>query len=1477
MKNQTLITLVCVISFLLQFDLLSAQPKLEFSHEHGFYKSSFQLSIKSSDPEAIIKYTLDGSDPKNSSIAQRLNSPAEITVNPYLNNGRAVTPGVIVRACAIEGSDTSKTYTKSYIFLSEVKFQKDVSPELLPYWPDQRYMPTAKYSPNLLDWMKYGNDTSGFQYINLGVSSTVVDREEYYSGFENDLLSIPTFSLVTDPANLFDQQTGIYINGTWGGKAWERPASVELIDPLAGGFQANTGIRIRGGFSSSGGNPKHAFRLYFREEYGDSKLKYPLFGTDGVDEFDKIDLRCDQNNSWNEGNPGADYIHDAFSRDIQGEMNQPYTRSRYYHLYLNGMYWGLFETQERASANFAESYIGGNEEDYDVVKSSAGAIDYPTYTLEATDGDLNSSKALWNIAMEGFSHENYFKAQGLNPDGTVNPAYPKFLDVDNLISYIMIIYFSANTDGPASLDPNDHRINNFFGIFNHKNPDGFKYCIHDNETAYNTVSDSIVFAPTPPGVGAGWEFESFNPMWLHQRLIGNPDYKQRFADLAYRFLCNDGVLSPEKNIARFQKRIEWISGAIVGESARWGNLGGGRPNTKNNTWLPVVNRMIQTYFPQRSQIVLRQFKSIGWINKLVPPSFDESQFTISEKGFINKDGHFKLINSSPWGQIYYTTDNSDPRSSGGKIAKSAIAYSSEIDASKTVFLKARIKEADLWSPLMERVILNNDGSKLVISEISYNPPSQIIGNDTLTSKKLEFIEIKNFSNSDIELSGYEINGGIIYHFPSGSVINANSLIVIASDPASFLKLYGFSPFGQFSGNLKNQDESFNLINACGSVIAKVSYNSSEIWYNATDGAGYTLVASSYFINQIYDIKPSWRISTNWLGSPGADDPAGTDAIITISEVLANSKKPLVDAIEFYNPNNFQVNIGNWFISDEKDQPRKWKIPAGTIIQPLGYLSYNEGHYVSDTLQFSSNEFGSAFSLSKGGEKIYIYSGDNDEKLKSFIYEYEFGATDPNTSYGKFISYSGNEHDIQLQTCSFGEKNGDAKSSPIIFKTIMYHPINENFEFITLKNRSDSTVNLFCDQYPEETWKVEGIDFNFPKGVSLAAGDSLFLVEKLLPSEIFCSMMKLPANVKVFNYEGKLKNSGEAVSIKKPLPVENDSTVEFSYINLEEVQFNDKSPWPQNADGQGFALLRKDDNTFGNDASNWTSVYRAVPYAIAGNNTRIRLNSTFSLDGSGSHDPLNLPLTYEWKLISKPENSNTQLSDVHSATPKIIPDREGNYMISLKVSNGSVTSAPSFVSLYAYPNSAPVTDSYIRAYRITLNQSVLLNTSDCIDPDYEELSFEWGLAEKPAGSTYLLENINTESFNFTPDMVGNYRFTLNSTDGQYSGTSVSIRIIVSPATGNEMVSAIDDFNVYPNPVDNEAYIEFNLKKSSPVNVTITNLQGRKIISRNYGTIEPGNQIITTRFSDFSIPGGIYLINLRTSEYSLNKKVSYIPGN
>jgi len=177
----------------------------------------------------------------------------------------------------------------------------------------------------------------------------VVNDPRYKDLIDDALLAIPSISLVTDLANLFDSQTGIYVHAERYGDNWERPVSVELIYPdETQGFQIDAGLRIRGGYSRTESNPKHAFRLFFRGTYGSPRLAYPLFGDGGVDEFEGIDLRTSQNYSWAfDGSRKNTMLRDVFSRDTQRDMGQPYTRSRYYHMYINGQYWGLYESQER--------------------------------------------------------------------------------------------------------------------------------------------------------------------------------------------------------------------------------------------------------------------------------------------------------------------------------------------------------------------------------------------------------------------------------------------------------------------------------------------------------------------------------------------------------------------------------------------------------------------------------------------------------------------------------------------------------------------------------------------------------------------------------------------------------------------------------------------------------------------------------------------------------------------------------------------------------------------------------------------------------------------------------------------------------------------------------------------------------------------------------------------------------------------------
>src|SRR5213075_1308625 len=399
----------------------------KFDHDRGFYDAPFDLAITTATTDATIIYTTDGSVPSPSN--------GTIYTGPLTISGTTV-----IRAAAFkDGFQPSDVDTQTYIFLTDVILQSP-NGETPPGWP-------GSWGANVVDY---------------GMDPNVVNAPAYSGSIVNDLKTLPSYSIVTDLPNLFDPSDGIYANPSGDGIAWERPASIELIYPDGTkGFQIDCGLRIRGGFSRSTDNPKHAFRFFFRQEYGTSKLKYPVFASqNGADSFDGYDLRTFQNYSWSfQGDSLGVFIRDVFSRDTQLDMGQPGERGDYYHLYINGQYWGLYNTAERPEAAYAASYYGGTKDQYDVIKVAPDN----NYTIFATDGSLDAWTRLWQMASGGLSSDAaYQRVQGNNPDGTRNPAYEVLVDIDNLIDYMLVIYYGGNLDAPISNFIGNTSPNNWF-------------------------------------------------------------------------------------------------------------------------------------------------------------------------------------------------------------------------------------------------------------------------------------------------------------------------------------------------------------------------------------------------------------------------------------------------------------------------------------------------------------------------------------------------------------------------------------------------------------------------------------------------------------------------------------------------------------------------------------------------------------------------------------------------------------------------------------------------------------------------------------------------------------------------------------------------------------------------------------------------------------------------------------------------------
>ncbi len=203
-------------------------------------------------------------------------------------------------------------------------------------------------------------------------------------------------------------------------KLWERAASLELMNPEGGGgFQINALAHIHGGGSRYAyKTPKHSFTISF-DDPNDGNLNYPLFGPDAASNFDTLVLNARYNNTWlhmdgTQRGHGT-YIQDQWNVDTQLAMGDLARHETYVNLYINGLYWGVYNASEMPGASFAASYLGGNKDDYDAIKMSDNG------GLHAADGNMTAWNTMFSMAQAGLGSDAAYQAFG------------KFLDIPDFV------------------------------------------------------------------------------------------------------------------------------------------------------------------------------------------------------------------------------------------------------------------------------------------------------------------------------------------------------------------------------------------------------------------------------------------------------------------------------------------------------------------------------------------------------------------------------------------------------------------------------------------------------------------------------------------------------------------------------------------------------------------------------------------------------------------------------------------------------------------------------------------------------------------------------------------------------------------------------------------------------------------------------------------------------------------------------------
>ena len=592
--------------------------ELEFSHERGFYDAPFSVTLTTKTAGTTIFYTLDGSEPYN--LSGRVTS-GKVYNFPILINTTTCLRAVAVR----QDWMPTKIDTHTFIFLDDVIEQ--------PKYP-------------------YNFPASGWGHAGVDYEMDPVVVNAYSSTIKDDMKSVPTVSMVMDVDDWFGSK-GIYIHKSQDGT--ERVVSMEFIEPNNGeGFQINCALSMQGGVSGGGTslNRWKSDKLSMRPRFktttddgtptgGPSKLNYKVFVDSPVESFDTLVLDARLGNVWNYGGGVTDhgsrpwisgrpiyqpdvaqYTRDQFVADIQNSFSGYSHHGRHIHLYINGLYWGLYNLHERPDHRFAASYFGGDADDYDCLKHNRNMI---------INGSNASYIEMLSIAESGLtSNEQYQLIQ-------------QYLDVPNFIDYVLGNYYVGNYDW-------GHK--NWYATRNSSDPNGLWRFHHwDGEHLMENLYENITGRDNAGG-----------PTRLHHRLMQNAEYRLLFADHVHRHFFNDGALTPEGAGMLYQERLNDVDRAVVGESARWGDNQIGRfariRYMREPHWLLERDWILGTYIPNRTDIVLDQFRTRGWYPNVDAPIYHVNG-SYQHGGHISTTDLFSMAGTT--GTIYYTLDGSDPR------------------------------------------------------------------------------------------------------------------------------------------------------------------------------------------------------------------------------------------------------------------------------------------------------------------------------------------------------------------------------------------------------------------------------------------------------------------------------------------------------------------------------------------------------------------------------------------------------------------------------------------------------------------------------------------------------------------------------------------------------------------------------------------------------------------------------------------------
>ncbi len=778
--------------------------------DSGFYTNTVTVTVSTATAGASISYTLDGSAP----------SPTHGTVHAGTNLTVSVSCTTVLRVMAFKsGMVSTDVDTRTYIFPAAVASQSRPGgyPET---WGTDRATTPADYALHGLT-----------------------------AGAVASLTAIPSVCVSLAPDDLFGSG-GLYDKPS--GEDYEKAAHVELLYPDGrDGVRADCGLKPHARFlethvNGSGRdvvNLKRSFRLVFRSQYGPAHLRFPALesaphhAATTLDTYNTLVLRAGSQESYG-GYHALDrewnaYTRDQFGRDTQTTLSGDGPRGTYVHLYLNGLYWGLYNLAEYPDTHLLAERYGGAEDDWFIANG---------------DGTQAGASATWTALL------------ALCGERAFTPSDCALVARTNFCDYVLAWWYTGGGDWEDG-----QSAKNYYVVQNTGTNGPLRFLGWDMELTWLATTLSANGAWVKPTfLDDSVDTQSGHPLaCIFRGLWADTDFRQLFADRLYKHTRPEGALGTASAQARWMRLCDSVEDAMQAEAARWGD---GALN-RDTHWYPARNYPYRLMDGNAERLLLacRNAALAGY--PLYPAAWPPLA--------ARNGAQVVLTHRNGTGTIYYTTNGSDPRLPGGGLNQQATAYTAPFTPGGTVTVRARTRTAAEWSALEEYAYEPTQTPRMVIAEVMYHPADGAPGVDP---DNYEFIELLNAGTETVNLAGWQFTAGISYTFPAGASLTPAGRMVLVRNATAFTNRYPVASYqGVYTDGLDNGGETLTLKDAGGVTRVSFLYDDNAPWPAQADGEGFSLVLRDAALAPAN--AASWRASGRRHGSPGRED----DFVLDLSD------------------------------------------------------------------------------------------------------------------------------------------------------------------------------------------------------------------------------------------------------------------------------------------------------------------------------------------------------------------------------------------------------------------------------------------------------------------------------------------------------------------------------------------------------------------------------------------------------------------